>query len=234
MNAARLIASVGGYFCSESKDAVVLHLYGGISTTVQIGGQSVRIKEESDYPWSGVVKVTIDPDIKAEFSVKLRIPGWAKNATASVNGTPVDLSRARNGYLDVRRSWSKGDVVMLDLPMRAERVYAHPLVRTDVGRVALRRGPLVYCLEEIDNRGHRMTQLRLPRNSKLEPVARDDLFDGVVTIVAEAKALETTDWQSDLYRTVPPQEAGTRITAVPYYLWSNRDKGSMAVWIAED
>jgi hypothetical protein len=234
MNAARLIASVGGYFCSESRDGVALHLYGGIAVTVELGGQQVKIKEESDYPWSGAVKISIDPDHEGEFTLKLRVPAWTKGATAAVNGVPVDMAGVRNGYLDIRRVWRCGDTVALDLPMRAERVYAHPLVRMDVGRVALKRGPLVYCLEEVDNAGRRVQQLRLPRTAELRSVAQTDLFDGVVTIVAEGKSLETADWQSDLYRTAAPRETTTSLTAIPYYLWSNRNKGSMTVWIAED
>ena len=141
MNAARLIASVGGYFCSESADAVALHLYGGIEVTAELAGCKVKIKEESSYPWSGAVKVSIDPEHENEFSLKLRIPGWSKRASAAVNAVPVDMAGVRNGYLDIRRVWRKGDTVTLDLPMPAERLYAHPLVRMDVGRVALRRGP---------------------------------------------------------------------------------------------
>ena len=234
MNAARLIASVGGYFCSESADAVALHLYGGIEVTAELAGCKVKIKEESNYPWSGAVKVSIDPEHQSEFSLKLRIPGWSKRASAAVNAVPVDMAGVRNGYLDIRRVWRKGDTVTLDLPMPAERLYAHPLVRMDVGRVALRRGPLVYCLEEVDNAGRRMQQLRLPRAAQLKPITRNDLFDGVVTIFADGKSLETADWQSDLYRTIAPREADTSLTAIPYYLWSNRGKGSMTVWIAED
>jgi uncharacterized protein len=234
MNSARLIASVGGYFCSESRDGVALHLYGGIATSVDIGGRTVRIRERSDYPWSGAVSVAIDPETESEFSVKLRIPGWAKGASAAINGTSVSLSTVRNGYLEIRRIWRKGDVVTLDLPMAAERIYAHPLVRMDVGRVALRRGPLVYCLEEADNAGRRMTQLRLPRSAELKTARRDDLFDGAVTIVAEGSALDTADWHSELYRSVAPQASAARLTAIPYYLWSNRSRGSMSVWIAEE
>ena len=147
---------------------------------------------------------------------------------------PVDLAAVRNGYLEIRRVWGKGDTVMLDLPMSPERVYAHPFVRMDVGRVALRRGPLVYCLEEADNLGHRMQQLRLPRASDLRSATRADLFDGVVTIVANGKALETADWGNDLYRNASPREATVSLTALPYYLWNNRTKGSMTVWIAEE
>jgi DUF1680 family protein len=126
MNASRLIASVGGFFCSESKDAVALHLYGGISTTVDVSGRKVKIKEESNYPWSGAVRVSVDPDSEGEFVVKLRIPGWARGATASVNGVPVDIAAVRNGYLDIRRVWRTGDMVTLDLPMLPSGVRPSP------------------------------------------------------------------------------------------------------------
>jgi uncharacterized protein len=199
-----------------------------------VGGQKVKIKEESDYPWSGAVKISIDPEHDGAFGLRLRIPAWTQGATAAVNGVSVDMAGVRNGYLDIKRVWRSGDTVALDLPMRAERVYAHPLVRMDVGRVALKRGPLVYCLEEVDNAGRRTQQLRLPRAAELRPVTRADLFDGVVAIVAEGKALETVDWQGDLYRNAAPRETTANLTAIPYYLWSNRTKGSMTVWIAED
>src|SRR5262245_7731120 len=233
MNASRLIASVGGYFCSESKDAIALHLYGGISATLEVGGRKVKIKEQSNYPWSGAVRVSVDPDSEGEFVLKLRIPGWAKRPTASVNGVQVDVAAARNGYLDIRRVWRQGDTGALDLPMAPERIYAHPFVRMDVGRVALKRGPLVYCLEEADNPGHRMQVLQLPRASALKTAARTDLLGGIVTIVVDGDALESADWENDLYRATAPRETGTSLTAIPYYLWNNRQKGSMTVWIAE-
>jgi DUF1680 family protein len=143
------------------------------------------------------------------------------------------MGNVRNGYVDIKRVWRSGDTVILELPMRAERVYAHPLVWMDVGRVALRRGPLIYCLEEVDNAGRRTQQLRLPRDAELSPVVRADLFDGIVAIAADGKALETGDWQDDLYRTAAPRETAADLTAIPYFLWSNRSKGSMTVWIAE-
>ena len=233
MNIARLIASVGGYFWSQSGDAVALHLYGGTATTVEVAGRKVAIREDSDYPWSGRIRISLDPERDAEFSLKLRIPGWAKQASASMNGMPVTLGAVRKGYLDIRRVWRKGDTVMLDLPMSPERVYAHPLVRSDVGRVALKRGPLVYCLEETDNPGRRPQQLRLPRTAELRLAARPDLFDGIATIVADGAALESSDWECELYRSEAPRETAAALTAIPYHLWANRNAGSMTVWMPE-
>jgi uncharacterized protein len=235
MNVARLVASVGGYVCSHSDDAVALHLYGGMTTRLELGGRSVAIREESNYPWSGAIVVTIDLEAPAEFSLRLRIPGWASGASATVNGTPADLSALHNGYLDIRRTWQRGDRITLDLPMPAERIHAHPRVRQDIGRVALRRGPLIYCLEEADNPGRPVQLLRLPRTAPLRPVPAPGLFDGsgVVAIATEGMALETADWDGALYRNEAARETPVRLTAVPYYLWANRGAGSMVVWMAE-
>ena len=115
--------------------------------------------------------------------------------------------------------------------MPAVRLFANPAVIMDVGRVALKRGPLVYCIEEADNPGGRVQRLKLPRNSPLE-VNETDLFDGIVTLKAEATAIDDSDWNS-LYRTAPAAEKPATLTALPYYLWANRGQGSMVVWIPE-
>lgn len=233
MNVSRLIASVGGYFVSHSDDAIAFHLYGGISTTVPLKTGKVALREVSNYPWSGAIDIHVEPETPAAFDVKVRIPAWTKGAKVTVNGQPVDTAAAVNGYLSIHRTWAKGDVVSLDLPMPAERIYAHPAVRMDAGRVALKRGPLVYCLEEVDNPGGRVQRLRLPRDAELKSTTRADLFDGIVTIAAEAVAVQDEGWQHELYRTSPPAEERAILTALPYYLWNNRQKGSMLVWVPE-
>nr|WP_314262108.1 beta-L-arabinofuranosidase domain-containing protein [uncultured Devosia sp.] len=232
MNVSRLVASVGGYFVSTAKDGVAFHLYGGIATEVEIGGQKVGLREVSTYPWNGDIKIHVDPESPAAFDVKLRIPGWSSGAKVSVNGEAVDVSKAIEGYLTINRTWAKGDVIALDLPMPAVRLYANPGVLMDVGRVALKRGPLVYCLEEIDNPGGRVQRLKLPRDAELKAETRSDLFDGVVTLKADAKAIDEAEWRT-LYRTAPPKEASATLTALPYYLWANRGQGSMVVWVPE-
>jgi DUF1680 family protein len=234
MNASRLVASVGGYFLSTSDDVVAFHLYGGISTTASLAGGKVFLRETSNYPWSGAIGIEVGPETPLEFTLKLRIPGWARNATAAVNGEPVDVkSGMETGYLSIRRIWRAGDRVALDLPMPPERIYAHPSVKEDIGRVALKRGPLVYCVEEVDNPGGRVQQIELPRASAIEARARSDLFDGIVTLSADARRAERSGWGDSLYRNSPPATSECRLTALPYYLWNNRAKGSMQVWVAE-
>jgi len=232
MNVSRLVASVGGYFVSTAADGVAFHLYGGIATEVEVAGTTVALREVSTYPWNGDIKIHVVPAAPTAFDVKLRIPGWSSGATVSVNGEAIDASRAVNGYLTIHRIWAKGDVVSLDLPMPPVRLYAHPGVIMDAGRVALKRGPLVYCVEEIDNPGGRVQRLKLPRNAELRTETRADLFDGVVTLKANALAIEESDWKT-LYRTTPPQDDAATLTALPYYLWANRGQGSMVVWVPE-
>ncbi|SEQ52645.1 hypothetical protein SAMN05428969_3372 [Devosia sp. YR412] len=232
MNVSRLVASVGGYFVSTAKDGVAFHLYGGIATEVKIAGTKVGLREVSTYPWNGDIKIHVDPESPAQFDVKLRIPGWSSGAKVSVNGEAVDVSKAISGYLTINRTWAKGDVVSLDLPMPPVRLYANPGVLMDVGRVALKRGPLVYCLEEVDNPGGRVQRLKLPREATLKAETRADLFDGVVTLKADALAIDESDWNT-LYRTTPPSQGTATLTALPYYLWANRGQGSMVVWVPE-
>lgn len=230
MNVSRLVASVGGYFVSTAPDGVAFHLYGGISSKLDVGGTEVAVRETSNYPWSGDIAIEIDPATEKAFDVKLRIPGWCKGATAKVNGEAVTLSPV-NGYTTIHRVWKQGDKISLDLPMPAERLFAHPHVVMDAGRVALKRGPLVYCIEEVDNPGGTVQRLKLPRNSELQ-VGKSSLFDGIVTLSAKGTAIDEGEWNT-LYRTSPPKEAPATLTALPYYLWANRGQGSMLVWIPE-
>jgi len=233
MNVSRLVASVGGYFYSTANDVLAVHLYGGSSARVTVGGRKVSIKETSNYPWSSAIALRIDPESPGEFAVRLRIPGWARSATAIVNGAPVAVAaNMLHGYLEIRRRWQAGDTIELDLPMPVERIYANPNVRMDIGRVALKRGPLVYCAEQVDN-PVAVPRLRLPRAARVATEQRTDLFDGVVTLVVDGRAAEDGR-DGDLYRFAPPESQPATWTALPYYLWNNRAAGPMAVWIPED
>ena len=233
MNVARLVGSVGGYFVSHTETEIAFHLYGGIATSVALKRGKVALREVSNYPWFGDIAIEVNPEFASEFTINLRIPSWCKGAKASVNGKAVSSKKLLNGYLQIKRKWQKGDQIALTLPMQPTRIYANPSVNMDIGRVALQRGPLVYCIEEVDNTGGPVQRLKLPRTSPLKTKHRSDLFDGVVTLTAKAKAIGQKDWKADLYRSEAPRETSTTLTAIPYYLWSNRGQGSMVVWIPE-
>jgi uncharacterized protein len=233
MNVSRLVASIGGYFYSTGPDLLAVHLYGGNTAKLSVSGTPVRIRQETDYPWSGKVKIAVDPSEPKAFALKLRIPSWAPKATIAVNGKSVDSGKRDRGYVEIKQTWKAGDIIELDLPMPVERVYAHPKVKMDVGRVALKRGPLVYCLEQVDNGKTSVAMFRLPREAALKAVSRSDLFDGIVTVVAGAEATDANAWDGDLYRPSPPEDAPAEFTAVPYYIWNNRGPNPMLVWIPE-
>ena len=232
MNVSRLVASIAGYALSVGGDGAAFHLYGGFETTATIAGVKVALSETSAYPWSGEIRIEVDPERPAAFDLKLRIPGWAKGARATVNGEAVAVVPV-NGYATIHRQWRKSDAVTLDLEMPAERLYAHPLVRMDVGRAALRRGPLIYCVEEPDNPGGPVQTLALPRSGKIDVEWRPDLFGGVMTLSAAAKRLVPGKEAGTLYSTAPPATENAALVALPYFLWANRAPGSMQVWLAE-
>lgn len=233
MNISRLVASIGGYFYSTARDVVAVHLYGGSTARLEVGGTHVKVRQQADYPWSGAIKLAVEPERPTTFALRLRIPSWARNTACTVNGEPVDTTKRNRGYVEIEREWKNGDAVALELPMPVERLYAHPNVKADLGRVALRRGPLVYCLEQIDNGNTPIGLIRLPRDTRLEPTDRPDLFGGIVTIIGDAKAVDLEDRNSLLYRSRPDRLQHARLTAVPYYVWSNRGPNRMAVWVPE-
>ena len=234
MNVARLTASVSGYFYSTSADALSVHLYGGTEAKLDVAGTTVQIKETSNYPWSGTIAIRIDPKMAVEFALKLRIPAWAKDAKAAVNGQRFRVADHMNkGYLKIRRIWTRRDTVELELPMPVERVYAHPAVREDSGKVALRRGPLVYCVEQADNGELPLDRLRLPRQTSVDAVDRPDLFGGIVTLSARAKCATDDGWTGQLYRSEPLRNDDVTLTAIPYFLWANRGSNAMRVWLQE-
>jgi hypothetical protein len=231
MNVARLVASIGGYFYSTGEDALCVHLYGANEANLTVGGRAVRLRQEGDYPWSGNIRIALDLDAPAEFDLRLRIPEWARQWTVTINGEALEAAPER-GYLGLRRQWRAGDVVNLDLPMPAERLYANPHVREDAGRVALRRGPLIYCIEEADNASAPVALARLPRGALPTVEKRQDLFDGAVALVSEMDIAQAAGGDG-LYRNEPFVTTKAKVTAIPYYLWANRGPNRMIVWLPE-
>lgn len=193
------------------------------------------MKETSSYPWSGKIKIELDAETPCEFTLKFRLPGWVREATASGNGEAIDVNaKQSSGYLDVQRMWSRGDAVELDLAMPVERVRSHPNVTMDIGRTCLNHGPVVYCAEQVDNPSVAVDKSGLPGEAKVHAAERTDLSGRIVTVVADDRVASTDDWAGALYRPSPPSEEPATWIAVPYYLWNNREPGKLLVWIPED
>ena len=231
-NFARLLASLGNYLYAQSDSEAVVHLYAAGQARFVFDGRPVVLRISGDYPWDGAVRIEIDVEQPARFGLRLRIPEWCAEPSLRINGATVDLNGSvERGYARVERQWRSGDTVELDLPMTVRRLYAHPAIAADAGRVALQRGPLIYCLEGVDN-GSALDTLGLPSDAELEARWQAELLGGVVTLSGTAARDEQEDW-TGLYRAAPSRQVDTTIVAVPYYAWDNRDPGPMAVWIRE-
>lgn len=225
-NLARLLSSLGQYCYAATDDAVMVHLYVQSAVELDVGGQNVKLSVETRYPEDGAVRIVAG---RGRYALKLRLPGWCREYRLSVNGQPVE-ARPENGYLTVERDFD-GDEIRLDMAMPPRRVYANAHVRADVARVAVMRGPVVYCLEERDN-GAELHLLSLPRESALREEFRPDLLEGTAVICAEGRRLIPAEGDA-LYGEVPPEVQAAPLTFIPYYKWANRGENEMDVWIRE-
>lgn len=224
-NTVRLITSLGKYAFSENPQTIFANLF--------IGGEfdldKARIQVESQYPWQGDITYRIQPKAETAFSIALRIPHFAKNAVVSVNGEVQQADREK-GYVYLLRKWKEDDLVRVTFEMPVRRIYANPAVRANAGRVALMRGPLVYCMEGADNPGL-LQSLHLPRDSRfvIHP-AEDGVLKG--NLILTAQGLQNV-CGPELYSDEPPQQKPVTLTAIPYYTWGNRGLNQMLVWIPE-
>src|SRR5690625_340545 len=232
-NLARLIASIGHYIYGSKKNTGYVHLYIGSEAELNIANQNVVLKQDSNYPWDGDIKLSVKPEQEAEFTIALRIPGWCRDATLTINGDRFDIgANIDKGYVYIKRHWAKNDLIELELPLTVERVKSHPKVRANIGKVALQRGPIVYCLEETDN-GPNLPSILLPNNTILNTHFDPDLLGGVTVITGEALKLKDDEKEDRLYHASELGLSKINIKAVPYYAWCNRDKGEMLVWMTE-
>ena len=231
-NIIRLVSSLEDYIASVRDDALYVHLYVGGKLDLSVSGKPVTLKTETDYPWSGKVAVTVTPEEPAAFAVNLRIPGWCRSWSLELNGQPLTPA-VTDGYCTVSRLWNPGDRLELALDMPVSLVSANPRIYQDAGRIAVTRGPLVYCVEEPDN-GKALHLLRLgdvrPEDCCTE--WKPDKLGGIVEIVTPGIRENDAGWGDVLYSAEKPVEADpVRLTWIPYYAWANREPGEMRVWI---
>jgi uncharacterized protein len=233
-NLARLISSVGSYFYSTTPDTLYVHLYNQNRANFQMGGAAVQVEQQTSYPWDGEIRLNIGIDQAAQLNLALRIPDWCRDYRLEVNGAPVSVT-PENGYAVISRQWANNDTVVLSLAMPVERIAPHPEIRQDAGCIALQRGPVVYCLEEVDN-GPRLANIAVPRENQLTAEWDVDLFGGVSVITGEAVRVEPADWPGGLYQlqsVVQSTPSPLTFKAIPYCFWANREPGEMRVWLRE-
>jgi len=230
-NIARLLMSLGQYIYTAGKDSIYTHLYIGGKAEFDLDGTPVELTQETNYPWDGNAALKVTGFTEKEFTLALRIPGWCRNFKLSVNGkvleAGVDISM---GYTKIKRIWKDGDTVEISMDMPAELIQANPKVRADAGKVAIVRGPLVYCLEEADN-GSNLSAISISTDCRLVCEKDSSLPMGAVAIRTNGFRTDETSWSDELYRPAANMEKEASIKAVPYFMWCNRKPGEMIVWI---
>src|SRR6266705_462690 len=237
-NLERTLASLPGYFYSTSNDGIYLHLYDNSDLDWHLeNGTGLKVTQETNYPWDGGVKVGITPAKTAEFTFHLRIPGWAEHAQVAVNGKTVTGAKPGE-YLPIQRRWAPGDVIHAQFEMTPQVLEANPHVVDDTGRVAVQRGPLIYCLEQLDQPdGVALSDVAVDLGHKspapFESEFRGDLLGGIVVLRHTGAAYEKTNSGDALYFRydgAPLKSRRVPLTFIPYYVWANRAAAGMQVW----
>ena len=241
-NIARLIASIGGYFYSTSDDGVWTHLYA--SGSAEIAAHGIKISQEANYPWDGNATLTLSMAEPKALALYLRVPGWCQKFSVKVGKEKLRNLTPENGYIKVEREWHDGDVITLALEMPVQLMQANPKVRQTLGRVAMQRGPLVYCLESADNAVAPLDRVALSVHTRFGEEFKPDLLGGVVVLHAKANVLDDGRWRDEakganaLYTPASRiKQTRAEVTAVPYCTWDNRvmdsDPSEMRVWFRQ-
>jgi DUF1680 family protein len=235
-NVARTLASLGGYFYSTGQTSIWVHLFAQGTVILNISGQAIILRQTTKYPWDGDIKFEIGIKQPQIFSLHLRVPGWCANWKLLINGELADpISPEKNGYLALEREWQPGDVIEYRLEMPIQTVWANPAVRYLQGRLAIQRGPLVYCLEGVDHDNIVLDRITLdPKQILSEEFRvehRDYLLGGVSILHGKGLLVDEAGWVGKLYRQEEPSLKSVAITAVPYFAWDNRAAGEMRVWM---
>ncbi|HEY5917223.1 MAG TPA: glycoside hydrolase family 127 protein [Chryseolinea sp.] len=238
-NVTRLIPSIPGYMYAQKGNNLYVNLFATSSTMIEVNKKTIQLTQQNNYPWDGKLVFNVTPKSPLEMNILIRIPGWAQNqampsslykfeenssakATITINGKPVDY-KIENGYAVLSKTWKKGDVIAVNLPMEVRKVVADPHVSDDIGKVALQRGPLIYCAEWADNNGM-ATDFILPEKMQFSTEFRKDLLNGVTVMKSEAIAVVIDGSGLNVTTVNRP------FTAIPYYAWAHRGKGEMMIW----
>jgi DUF1680 family protein len=233
-NIIRTVAETGSYAYSLSEEGLWVNIYGSnrISTTLA-DGSALMLVQQTGYPWDGRIRLAFETAPSRSMSLFLRIPGWCKKTEIMVNGQEQRIEQFPGTYAVLDRQWSEGDVVELILDMPVILLEANPLVEETRNQVAVKRGPLVYCLESAGlPEGTGLFDVILPSDIDLEPVESEIAGNRVIALEGEAEIIDQSPWQDTLYRdlsgTFPARQ---KIELIPYFAWGNRGHAEMTVWI---
>jgi DUF1680 family protein len=230
----RAVVKSHGWAYSVSDAGIWVNMYGGNELDTELlDGTGIKLTQETDYPWDGKVKITVQSPKKKEYALMLRIPEWVSDAELRINDKSSDMKLEPGTYASIKQTWAAGDVVELTLPMPAELMVAHPHVEETRNQVAVKRGPVVYCLESSDLPSDvRVLDVVIPIDMELKPVFEPGFLGGVSVVKGEALLRKTEEWGNTLYRqwqstALKPVD----LTLIPYFSWSNRGESEMTVWM---
>lgn len=228
-NLARMIGQMGGLAYGTTEDQLYVMLYIGGDVTAKVAGETVKLDVKTNYPWDGKVKLTVHPGRSRSFGLSLRQPGWGALSSLTVNTKPVKTN-LKDGFATIKREWKEGDIVELEIPMQVRKVVSHPSVKDTAGMFALKRGPLVYCLEEVDNPVD-MDRVGVPVNTEFKAVVDDKLFNKTTVLEGEGFLSTENPWRGRLFQALA-QPKSVKLKAIPYFMWDNRKPGNMRVWLS--
>lgn len=230
-NVIRTIAEVNNYAYSLSQEGMWINLYGGNElSTVVAGGSTIALKQTTNYPWAGRITIVLTKAPADEFGLHFRIPGWSKNAKLLLNGKPVSVKVVAGEYAEIKRQWHNNDKIELELPMQPVLLESNPLVEETRGQVAVKRGPVVYCVESNDLKDANVFDVAIPASIQLS--AKQMKIGSANMIALEGSAVSiNNDWGNQLYKEVAPLKKNVQIRLIPYYAWANRGHSEMTVWM---
>ena len=233
-NTLRTLCQAQDYAYSVGNKELYINMYGANTLSTKIDGVGdIEIKQETDYPWDGKIKLTITRlKGKKELTFKMRVPEWAKKAVATTGDGRIKVETDdRGSYMTITNEWKKGDVINIDIPMEARLIEANPLVEESRGQVAVQRGPVIYCLESNDLNGIDIDNIAIPLDAKFTTV--ETTINGSRMMALETEAINRAEkpWTGTLYREVGTEKNKVKIRLIPYYAWGNRGKSEMTVWI---
>jgi len=238
----RLLPSIPGYVYAQREDNLYVNLFVASDASLTVKGKPVTITQQNNYPWDGDLKFIVSPKTTTDFNLMIRIPGWARGeaigsdlysfensnvqlVVIKLNGQPVQYE-TQDGYAVIKKKWKKNDVVEVSLPMDVKRVKANENLKDDIGKVALQRGPFIYCVESIDN-GGRASNIIVPSNATFTTSYQPQLLNGLTVLQSDLPVIVIDDKGQSI------STKRSTVTAIPYYAWANRGKGEMMIWLPE-